>query len=307
MKIGFIGLGKMGSQMVQRIMQDGHGVIVYDLNPDAVNTMVEEGAEAAIDYSHMIDELGDNPVIWLMIPHKFVGPTLEKLKPLLSARSIVIDGGNSDYRDTLQHAQMLAESDIELVDVGTSGGVHGLKNGFSMMVGGSESAVDTIDPLLQALAQPQGYARFGKTGAGHFIKMVHNGIEYGAMQAYAEGYRIIKEGPFADVDLGKLAGVWQHGSVNESFLNGLIEGMLIRDPDFRGVDGAVAESGEARWTLETANDLGISAPVIQSALDVRVASQSGETNYATKFLAQLRNEFGGHAVNQAKSDHTGQS
>lgn len=302
MKIGFIGLGKMGSQMVQRLLNDGHEVIVYDLNQEAVGAMVAEGAVAAHDYAHMVSELQDNPSIWLMIPHQFVSPTIDELKLVLGSGSILIDGGNSDYRDTLQHAETLASSEIQLVDVGTSGGVHGLEHGFSMMVGGDIKSVQAIEPILQSLAQPQGYGHFGRTGAGHFIKMVHNGIEYGAMQAYAEGYRIIKEGPFEDVNLGKLAEVWQHGSINESFLNGLIEDMLKRDPELSGVEGVVAESGEARWTLETAAELGITTPVIQSALDVRVASQAGETNYATKFLAQLRNEFGGHAINTDKKE-----
>jgi len=289
--------------MVQRILNDGHEVVVYDLSDTAVSEMVNEGAEAAHDYEHMVSLLAESDstkALWLMIPQQFVAETIEQLQPLLGVGDIIIDGGNSDYRNTLQHAEKLATTDIELIDVGTSGGVHGLENGFSMMVGGSPSSVQTIEPVLQSLAQPQGYGHFGKTGAGHFTKMVHNGIEYGAMQAYAEGYRIIKEGPFENVDLGKLAEVWQHGSINESFLNGLIERMLKRDPEFTGVDGIVAESGEARWTLETAAELGIATPVIQSSLDVRVASQAGETNYATKFLVQLRNEFGGHAINNDK-------
>jgi len=168
------------------------------------------------------------------------------------------------------------------------------------MVGGSDAAVATIDPILQALAQKDGYGHFGKTGAGHFTKMVHNGIEYGVMQAFAEGYRIVKEGPFENVDMGKLAGVWQHGSINESFLNGLIEKMLNHDVELEAVEGFVKESGEARWTLETAKQLGIDTPVIQAAFDVRLASQKGKINYGTKFLAQLRNEFGGHAINREK-------
>ena len=300
MKIGFIGLGKMGSQMVQRLMNDGHEVIVYDLDQSAVDSMVAEGAEAAIDQAHTVDMLHsseDKAVIWLMIPHAFVRQTLEVLAPLLRTNDVVIDGGNSDYRDTVEHAKLLSESQVELVDVGTSGGVHGLKNGFSLMVGGSQAAVSHVESLFESLAQPGGYGHFGKTGAGHFTKMVHNGIEYGIMQSFAEGYRIIKEGPFENVDLAKLADVWQHGSINESFLNGLIQTMLARDPELTNVEGVVAESGEARWTLETAQELGIATPAIQASLDVRLASQAGETNYATKFLAQLRNEFGGHAVN----------
>jgi 6-phosphogluconate dehydrogenase len=187
---------------------------------------------------------------------------------------------------------------VQIVDVGTSGGIWGEDNGFSMMVGGDGPTVERLTPLFDELAKPSGaWHHFGPTGTGHFVKMVHNGIEYGLMQAYAEGYRLIKEGPFDGVDLGKVAEVWQHGSINQSFLNGLIEHMLKENPELAGVEGKVAESGEARWMLETAQELGIPTPVIQQALDVRLASQNGETNFATKLLAQLRNEFGGHHVN----------
>lgn len=298
MKIGFIGLGKMGSQMVQRLLTDGHEVVVYDVNQDAVNAMVDEGALPAVDYADLAGQLGEQPIVWVMIPSQFVTDTLTELSSVLAEDSIVIDGGNSDYRDTIKHSSMLADNKISMVDVGTSGGIHGLENGFSMMVGGSDSSVTTIEPILQSLAQKDGYGHFGESGAGHFTKMVHNGIEYGIMQAYAEGYQLLKEGPFDNIDVAKVASVWQHGSINESFLNGLIERMLTADPELSGVDGFVKESGEARWTLETAQENGISMPVTQAALDVRVASQQGETNYATKFLAQLRNEFGGHAINK---------
>jgi len=300
MKIGFIGLGKMGSQMVQRIIDAGHEVVVRDVNEEAMQSMVKIGAIASIDNKDLSEKLGDSPIVWVMIPHEFVATTLEALTTTLPKNSIIIDGGNSDYRDTLRHQEILKEYGIELIDVGTSGGIHGLAHGFSMMVGGSTDSVGTIDPILIALAQPSGYGHFGRTGSGHFVKMVHNGIEYGAMQALAEGYHLIKQGPFEDVDLAKLAGVWQHGSINESFLNGLVEKMLTVDPEFKGVEGYVKESGEARWTLETANDFNIDMPVTQAAFDVRLASQQGKINYATKFLARLRNEFGGHAINKEK-------
>ncbi len=298
MRIGFIGLGKMGSQMVKRIIDAGHEVVVSDVDQTAVEAMCEIGAIGSLNTQDMVTKLGDDPIVWVMIPQQFVTKTLESLALYLPVKSIVIDGGNSDYRNTLKHQEILQPKNIELIDVGTSGGIHGLANGFSMMVGGSDSSVEKLDPILQALAQKDGYGHFGRTGSGHFVKMVHNGIEYGAMQALAEGYRLIKEGPFEQVDLGKLAGVWQHGSINESFLNGLVETMLKVDPSFEGVEGYVKESGEARWTLETANQLGIEMPVTQAAFDVRVESQNGKINYATKFLARLRNEFGGHAINK---------
>lgn len=301
MKIGFIGLGKMGSQMVTRINNAGHELVIYDVNQDAVNQLSSDSVVPASDLADMVSKLGDSPAVWVMIPEKFVTQTLEELANALPEGAVIVDGGNSDYRNTLKHQEMLSPHSIELVDVGTSGGVHGLENGFSMMVGGSKEAVGRVTPALEALAQAQGYAHYGPTGSGHYIKMIHNGIEYGIMQAYAEGYRLIKEGPFADINMGAVAEVWQHGSINESFLNGLIETMLKRDPEFSGVEGYVHESGEARWTLETAQELGIPTPVIQAAFDVRLKSQEGEINYATKFLAQLRNEFGGHAINKEGS------
>ncbi len=298
MHIGFVGLGKMGSQMTTRILEAGHKVSVKDPNDSAVEAMVEKGAIAVSDYQAMIDGFGgEQVVIWLMIPQQFVAQEVAAILEVAPANSIIIDGGNSDYRNTLDHAALVEAKQCYLIDVGTSGGVHGLEQGFSMMAGGDEQAFVVIEPIMEALAQKDGYGRFGKTGAGHFIKMVHNGIEYGIMQAFAEGYRLIMEGPFESVDVAGIAKVWQHGSINESFLNGLIQNMLERDPMFGQVGGEVAESGEARWTLETAKELGIDTPVIQAAFDVRLASQKGDINYATKFLAQLRNEFGGHAVN----------
>lgn len=298
MKIGFIGLGKMGSQMVKRIIDAGHEVVVSDVDISVVTAMKQIGAISSKNNQDLIKQLGEKPVIWLMIPHQFVSKSIEELSQMLPDGSIIIDGGNSHYVDTLKHAEILSLKGIELIDVGTSGGIHGLSHGFSMMVGGPHEAVMRIDPILQSLAQENGYGHVGKTGSGHYTKMVHNGIEYGAMQALAEGYRLIKEGPFEQVDLAKLAGIWQHGSINESFLNGLVEKMLTVDPEFEGVDGYVKESGEARWTLEAAQELGIETPVIQAAFDVRLASQQGQINYATKFLARLRNEFGGHAINK---------
>jgi len=298
MKLGYIGLGKMGSQMVERLLGAGHEIVVTDVDAQAVEAMVAKGAQPASGYADMAAQLGDGTVVWLMIPEQFVGAEIEKLAEVLKEGSIVIDGGNSDYRNTLKNSKVLAQKDIELIDVGTSGGVWGLKKGFSMMIGGNEAAVAEIEPIIVDLAQKDGWGRMGEVGSGHFTKMVHNGIEYGVMQAFAEGYRVIKEGPFESVDLSKLAGVWQHGSINESFLNGLMENMLARDSDLGDVEGYVHESGEARWTLETAKELGIETPVIQAAFDVRLRSQEGDVNYATRFLAQLRNEFGGHAINK---------
>jgi 6-phosphogluconate dehydrogenase len=227
-----------------------------------------------------------------------VAAEIAKLAEALPAGALVVDGGNSNFNDTLAHAETLKAKNIELVDVGTSGGIWGRERGFSLMVGGEAAAVERIKPLLDALAKPHGsWHHFGKGGAGHFVKMVHNGVEYGLMQSFAEGYRLLKEGPYAGLDLAKVAEVWQKGSINQSFLNSLVQHVMKEDPELSGVEGAVAESGEARWTLETAQKLGIPTPVIAAALEVRVKSQAGDVNYATKLLAKLRQEFGGHAVN----------
>lgn len=303
MKIGFAGLGKMGSQMVNKLLEADHQLVVDSRHPENTQPLVEKGAQSFSDYQDLINKLGDQPIIWLMIPHQHVPGEIDKLLEVAPAGTIIIDGGNSRYSSTIEQAEKCAAKDVQLVDVGTSGGIWGIKQGFSMMVGGDPAAVDTIAPLLEVLARPEAaWFRFGRTGAGHFVKMVHNGVEYGIMQAYAEGYRILREGPFEDVDLGMVADIWQHKSINESFLNSLIEDMLKRDADFIEVEGKVHESGEARWTLETAQQLDIPTPVIQAAFDVRLQSQQGEINYATKFLAQLRNEFGGHSVNPKRDD-----
>ncbi len=298
MKIGLVGLGKMGSQIANKLIDAGHELVVDNRHPENTDPLIEKGAQKFDDYGDLVHKLGEKPVIWLMIPHQYVPDEVDKLLEVMPQGGLIVDGGNSNFNSTVIQGKKSEAKDVGFVDVGTSGGVWGVKVGFSMMVGGDEVQVARIAPLLDVLAQPEaGWFRFGKTGAGHFVKMVHNGVEYGIMQSFAEGYRIMREGPFEDVNLGKVAEVWQKQSINRSFLNQLIEGMLKEDADFSDVEGIVHESGEARWTLETAKELGISTPAIQAAFDVRLASQDGETNYATKFLAQLRNEFGGHDVN----------
>ena len=214
--------------------------------------------------------------------------------------SIIIDVGNSDYRLTRERAVKATEKGVHLVDVGTSGGVHGLTNGFSMMIGGEQTAYEHVEPFLKVLSEPSGaYHYFGASGSGHYVKMVHNGIEYGIMQSLAEGYRMLEEGPFkGQIDLAAAGEVWQHGSVITSWLNELTAEALAENPKLEGIEGFVAESGEARWTLETAAELGIPLPAIQAAFDVRLRSQQGETNYATKLLAAMRNKFGGHTINK---------
>jgi len=300
MKIGFIGLGKMGQQMVARLLDAGHDVVVNDLNQSAIDLAVDAGAVAATDRQDLITKLDDAAIVWLMIPSAFVEAEYQALITELPAGSIIIDGGNSDYRDTTRRGSQAATANISFIDVGTSGGVMGLKDGFSMMIGGSDEAVGAIEPLILALARPDGWAHFGPTGSGHFIKMVHNGIEYGMMQAYAEGYHILQEGhDFGEFNKAAIAKVWQHGSIIASNLNEICGLILAENPDLENIEGVVAESGEARWTLETAQAHNIPAPVIQASLDVRQASQAGTTSFATKLLAMMRNVFGGHPLGKA--------
>lgn len=298
MKIGFAGLGKMGSQVVQILLKNGHEVVVDSRHEENTRPLVEKGAESYMDYKDLVSKLGETPVIWLMIQHTHVPGEVDKLLEILPKGAIIIDGGNSRYTSSIEQSKKCEDKGVHFIDVGTSGGIWGIKRGFPMMVGGNPEAVRTITPLLDVLSKPEAaWYHFGPSGAGHFVKMVHNGVEYGIMQSFAEGYRVMKEGPYESLDLGKIAEVWQHRSINESFLNGLIETMLKRDSDFHGVEGKVAESGEARWTLETARELGIDTPAISAAFDARIKSQQGDVNWGTKFLAQLRNEFGGHDIN----------
>ena len=299
MKIGFIGLGKMGGPMVQRLLSGGHDVIVIDHHQENIDAATAKGAVVATNHSDMVSKLDSPIVIWLMIPAARVDDELTSLLELLPAGSIIIDGGNSDFRLTRTWAARCLGKNVTLMDVGTSGGIMGLENGYCMMVGGDQATYATIEPLVQTLAQPDGYGYFGPAGAGHYVKMVHNAIEYGVMEAYAEGYMVLKEGKdYPDLDLGKAGQVWQHGSIISSKLNELAAGILTTNANLDGIDGYVAESGEARWTLEIAEEQAIPMPVVQASFDRRIASTKGETSFATKLLAALRNGFGGHEINK---------
>lgn len=300
MKLGFIGLGKMGQQMVLRLIKGGHEVIVTDLNQSAVTLAVEYGAVAAPDRYGLIERLGPSPVVWLMIPAPLVEAEVNALIEILPENSTIIDGGNSDYRETMRRAALVAGRGSRLVDVGISGGVLGLEQGFSMMVGGDDASVNQLVPAFEALARPSGWAHFGAAGAGHYIKMIHNGIEYGLMEAYAEGYHLLKDGQeFPGLDLARICEIWQHGSIISSHLNGIAGEILHANPELTGIDGYVAESGEARWTVETGRAQTIPLPVIEASLQVRIDSQAGKTHFGTKLLAAMRNVFGGHPVNKS--------
>lgn len=299
MRLGFIGLGKMGGPMVQRLLSGGHEIVVMDHHQENIDAARSFGGIAADDHSDMISKLDSQIIIWMMIPANKVDDELTSLLELLPAGSIVIDGGNSDFRLTRARATRCLEKNVILMDVGTSGGIMGLENGYCMMVGGNPEVYTAIEPLIQTLSQPNGYGYFGASGAGHYVKMVHNAIEYGVMEAYAEGYMVLKDGKdYPDLDLGKAGSVWQHGSIISSKLNELAAGILATNANLDGIDGYVAESGEARWTLETANEQSIPMPVVQASFDRRIASTQGETSFATKLLAALRNGFGGHEVNK---------
>jgi 6-phosphogluconate dehydrogenase len=300
MKAAIIGLGKMGMQISERWARAGHDVIAYDTRPEVTHAAVSHGAAAASSRKNVVEQFGDKQaVVWLMIPAGVVKDELGEWLKVLKPGDIVIDGGNSNFNDTVKHHELTASKEIDLVDVGTSGGVLGVENGFSMMVGGEEKAYKVVEPLLQALAKPYGgYHYFGASGAGHFVKMVHNGIEYGIMESLAEGYDVLKKSPYKILDLAAVAEVWQQGSIIQSNLNELIGEELKVNPELKGIKGYVAENGEARWTLKVAKEQGIELPAIQSALNVRIGSEHGQTSYATKLLAAMRNRFGGHNLNK---------
>lgn len=299
MKIAVSGLGRMGSQIAHKLSENNHEVIANNRSPEPIDQAVKQGAKGAYSKDDVVKAFaGQQAIVWIMLPSSIMDAQLDEWLDLLPQGSILVDGGNSDFRQTKQRAEKVRTKGSLLIDVGTSGGVWGYKNGFSMMAGGDESAFKMVEPALQTLAEPHGaYHYFGPSGSGHFTKMVHNAIEYGMMESLAEGYRILKDGPYKGLDLAAAGEVWQHGSVVVSWLNELTKDALKENPQLEGIDGVVAESGEARWTLETAKELGIPMPAIQSAFDVRLKSQQGDVNFATKLLVAMRNKFGGHDIN----------
>jgi len=299
MKIAISGLGRMGGQIARKLHEAGHEVIAHNRSSGPVDEAAAYGATAAYTKQAVVEHFGAEPVVlWIMVPANVIEDELKSWLEILPEDSVMVDGGNSDYRGDTTRAELVAAAGSTLVDIGTSGGVWGIKNGFSMMVGGNEVAYTLLQPALDTLAAPRGgHEFFGPSGSGHYVKMVHNAIEYGMMESLAEGYRMLKEGPYKEIDLAKAGDIWQQSSVVTSWLNDLTREALHENPELTGIDGVVAESGEARWTLETADALGIPLPAIQTSFDVRVASQNGEVNFATKLLAAMRNKFGGHDIN----------
>lgn len=301
MKIAISGLGRMGMQIAQKLAEDGHEVIAHNRSNSKVDDAVQFGAKAAYEKYDVAAAFGsDQAVVWIMVPADVIENELTEWLEVLPEGSILIDGGNTDYRFAEQQTRLVSDAGSTLLDVGTSGGVWGYTNGFSMMVGGDEAAFHTIEPALASLSKPRGgYKYFGSAGSGHYVKMVHNAIEYGMMQSLAEGYRMLREGPYKELDLVAAGDVWQQSSVVTSWLNGLTRDALKENPALEGIDGYVAETGEARWTIETAKELGIPLPAIEASFDVRLRSQQGEINFATKLLAAIRNKFGGHQLNKS--------
>jgi 6-phosphogluconate dehydrogenase len=299
MKIAISGLGRMGGQIAKKLHENGHEVVAHNRSPEKVDEAKAYGAIPAYSDQEVIDAFGGEPVVlWIMLPAGIIDSKVDEWLELLPAGSTIIDGGNSDYRGDAARAERAAAKGVKFLDIGTSGGVWGLENGFSMMVGGDKSSYDAVVPALDTLSQPRGgHQYFGEHGTGHFVKMVHNAIEYGMMQSLAEGYRVLREGPYKDLDLAAAGDVWQQSSVVTSWLNDLTRQALHENPNMDGISGVVAESGEARWTLETANELDIPMPAIQASFDVRLASQQGQVDFSTKLLAAMRAKFGGHDIN----------
>ena len=299
MKLGMIGLGRMGGNMTERLMRDGHEVVVFDRSPDAVAKYVSLGSKGATDAADIVRKLDAPRVVWIMVPAgKPVDDTIASLLPGLSKGDVIIDGGNSNFHDSMRRGAELREKGIEFVDSGTSGGIWGLENGYCLMIGASDEAFKLCEPIFKTLAPPDGYAHMGPTGSGHYVKMIHNGVEYGMLQAYAEGYEILHASKDFKLDLHKISAVWNHGSVVRSWINELAEIAFKKDSDLVDLKGFVADSGEGRWTVQEAIDLDVPAPVITLSLLMRLRSRQ-EDSFSGKVIAALRNEFGGHAVKSA--------
>jgi 6-phosphogluconate dehydrogenase len=296
MQLGMVGLGRMGANMTERLIKGGHSVVAFDRSADAVAHVASVGAAAAVSLSEMVAKLEGKPkVVWIMVPAgKPTDDTIDELIGLLGPGDVIVDGGNTNWKDGLTAYERCKAKGVELVDAGTSGGVWGLKEGYCLMVGGNEPAVKACEPAFLTLAPQGGYAHVGPPGAGHFSKMVHNGIEYGMLQAYGEGFEILRSSPFK-YDLHQLASIWRYGSVIRSWLLDLAVLAFEEDPGLEQIRGWVDDTGEGRWTVQAAIDQNVPAPVITLSLLARFASRQDES-FSAKVIAALRNQFGGHAV-----------
>ena len=302
MELGIIGLGRMGGNMVQRLLQGGHSVVVHDANSKAVRAMARQGAVGATSIADLATRLATPRAVWIMVPSG--EPTegvVNALAGALSSDDAIIDGGNSNYKDSMRRAAALKERSIAFLDAGTSGGIWGLTEGYSLMVGGDADVFKRLEPIFQTLAPApdRGYGRVGPAGAGHFAKMVHNGIEYGLMQAYAEGFELMGAKEEFGLDLAQIAEIWRHGSVVRSWLLDLTADALREDPALESVQPHVEDSGEGRWTVQESIELAVPTPVITLALQTRFRSRQ-DRPFGARLLAAMRNQFGGHAVRKAE-------
>ena len=299
MRLAMIGLGRMGGNMTERLMNGGHEVVAFDRSREVVDKYVLHGATAAYTITDVPPKMKAPRIVWIMVPAgNPVDETIAQLLPGMSKGDVIIDGGNSNFRDSMRRAAALQGKGIHFVDSGTSGGIWGLANGYCLMIGASPEAFKLCEPIFKTLAPPDGYAHMGPTGSGHYVKMIHNGIEYGALQAYAEGYEILHASKDFKLDLHKIAAVWNRGSVVRSWLNELAEMAFAKDADLSDLRGYVEDSGEGRWTVQEAIDLNVPAPVISLSLLARLRSRQPDS-FSAKVIAALRNEFGGHAVKKS--------
>ena len=302
MELGLIGLGKMGANMAERLRLAGHKVVGFDFNADATAKLTASGGVGVNSLEDLVKNLSAPRAVWIMVPQGDpVDQTIAKLIPLMSAGDTFIDGGNSNYRDSQKRYTALKPQGFNFIDVGTSGGIWGLSEGYSMMIGGDKDAVSALNPIFEALAPSptEGWGHVGPSGAGHFVKMIHNGIEYGLMQAYAEGFSILKAKKDLGIDLEQCANIWQKGSVVRSWLLDLTAEALKKNPELEGMEAYVSDSGEGRWTVFEAIDLNVSAPVITESLIRRLRSRE-ENNFTDRMLSVMRNEFGGHAIKKSE-------
>jgi 6-phosphogluconate dehydrogenase len=297
MKLGFVGLGKMGGNMVERLLKAGHEIVAYNRSADKIREAEVKGATGASSLKDLADKLSSPKIVWLMVPSGSpVDENINELMKYLEKGDIIIDGGNSFWRETQQRAEKIQAAGFRYIDCGTSGGIWGLKNGYCLMYGGDKETCSYLEPVFKTLAPENGYLYCGTNGAGHFVKMVHNGIEYGMMQSLAEGFEIMEKSPF-DVDLTAVSKVWQHGSVVRSWLLELISLALEEDPGLTQIKDFVQDSGEGRWTVQAAIDFDVPAPVITTSLYNRFQSRQ-EESFAMKVVAALRHQFGGHDVKE---------
>ena len=297
MQIGMIGLGRMGMSMARRLFQGGHEVVAYNRSPGKTDQLVEDGAVGVYSLTELMEKLDQPRVVWIMLPAgSAVDEHIVEMETIMSPGDIVIDGGNTYYRDDIRRAQILWEKGINFMDVGVSGGIWGLEKGYCLMIGGSKNTYDSLEPIFKTLAPEDGYLYCGETGAGHFVKMVHNGIEYGMMQAYGEGFEILESSPYAkSLNYAEISHLWNQGSVIRSWLLELAEAAFAADKNLSDIQGYIEDSGEGRWTIHQAIENGVSAPVIALSLMQRFNSQN-DNPFSNRVVAALRREFGGHKV-----------